>query len=241
MTVYVLESSMRPNALNYLSARIGFADRGEATRVFAEADFDALPLAIGDIVVGGITLAHRAFDRLGIKRPALSSVPEALRPFAGRQLWTAPMREVRRRVANGEVIFVKPRPSRYKLFAGTLASTVRDLVETASLPDDEAVVCAEPVSFASEHRCFVTRGSIVGVRHYKGDPLLFPDASVVRAALRAYAEAPDGYALDVGVTEDGRTLVVEVNDGYASGAYGLSPGLYAGVIGARWEELARGT
>ena len=133
----------------------------------------------------------------------------------------------------------KPVPSRFKLFAGTAFLTVRDLVETAGLADEEAVICADIVRFRSEYRCFVANGDLLGVRHYKGDPLVFPDPFVVRRILSAHANAPSGYALDVGVTEDGQTCVVEINDGYASGAYGLPPTLYARVIEARWEDLYR--
>lgn len=38
-------------------------------------------------------------------------------------------------------------------------------------------------------------------------------------------------------TDDGRTLLVEVNDGYALGCYGLQHNLYAKLLAARWAEL----
>lgn len=89
----------------------------------------------------------------------------------------------------------------------------------------------------SEFRVFVMHGEILGVRHYAGDPLVFPDPDRVRAAVAAYADAPASYALDMGVVEDGRTLLVEVNDAYATGCYGLAPVHYAAFIEARWVEL----
>lgn len=57
------------------------------------------------------------------------------------------------------------------------------------------------------------------------------------AALCATAEAPAAFALDVGVTTAGATLVVEVNDGYALGAYRLMPLAYAKFLSARWAQL----
>lgn len=45
--------------------------------------------------------------------------------------------------------------------------------------------------------------------------------------------------LDFGVTSDGRTLLIEMNDGYSLGAYGLEPELYAKLLTARWAELNR--
>lgn len=39
------------------------------------------------------------------------------------------------------------------------------------------------------------------------------------------------------VTDDGRTLLIEVNDGYALGCYGLFYIDYAKLLSARWAEL----
>jgi hypothetical protein len=39
------------------------------------------------------------------------------------------------------------------------------------------------------------------------------------------------------VDAQGRTLVVEANDGFALGAYGLMPVDYARLLAARWAEL----
>ena len=52
-----------------------------------------------------------------------------------------------------------------------------------------------------------------------------------------YAEAPAAYALDVGLTKDGKTVIVEVNDGYSLGGYGLDPLLYAKLLSARWAQI----
>lgn len=43
--------------------------------------------------------------------------------------------------------------------------------------------------------------------------------------------------MDWGVTEDGRTLLVEVNDGFALGNYGVRLFEYTAMIEARWRQL----
>ena len=40
-----------------------------------------------------------------------------------------------------------------------------------------------------------------------------------------------------GVTGEGRTLLIEMNDGYSIGCYGLNDVLYAKFLYARWAEL----
>ena len=78
---------------------------------------------------------------------------------------------------------------------------------------------------------------MLDVRPYCGDWHASFDADVVDAMVADYASAPAGYALDIGVTHDGRTLLVEVNDGYALGSYGLQHNLYAKLLSARWAEM----
>ena len=50
--------------------------------------------------------------------------------------------------------------------------------------------------------------------------------------------APAGYGIDFGITDDGKTLLVEVNDGHSLGNYNLRPVEYAKLLEARWDELA---
>lgn len=45
--------------------------------------------------------------------------------------------------------------------------------------------------------------------------------------------------MDIGVTQDGRTLIVEINDGYALGNYGLNPLKAAIFFERRWRELTK--
>jgi hypothetical protein len=64
----------------------------------------------------------------------------------------------------------------------------------------------------------------------------------VRDAVAAYQSsgvAPAGYGIDFGVLSTGETALVEVNEGYGLGSYGLDDAAYADLIIARWCELVR--
>ena len=237
MTVYVLKPDHRIGSLNRLSAALGFAQLGEDVHQFSDEEMDALPLNTGDIVVGGIGYARRAFQKLDLDVSHLDPIPHSLMGFAGRRLWQCPISEVRNRVSKGESIFVKPVPDQPKRFTGSVLSSFKDLIATAHLEDPVIVDCSEPVQFVTEYRCFILRREVLDVRPYVGDPLIFPDAQVIKAAMAAFDAAPHAYTLDVGVTDDNRTLLVEVNDAYACGSYGLHPVYYAKFIRARWEEI----
>jgi hypothetical protein len=241
MTVHILTPDDHVFSLNRVAARMGFLSLGEEVRMFTPNSLDTLELNEGDIVVGGVGFAQRGMRKLGLTVPMIESIPDQLMPFAGRRVWQSTMKELRAKVSAGETIFAKPRPDSLKSFTGQLFSSFRDLIPTAHIPDEEPIDCAEPITLMSEYRCFVIRGDMIDLRPYKGDALIFPDPEVIRSSVNAYSEGPMGYALDFGVTEDGRTVVVEVNDGYAIGAYGLAPIQYANLITARWDEIRKDT
>lgn len=55
--------------------------------------------------------------------------------------------------------------------------------------------------------------------------------------LHSADQAPAAFAIDFGVLTDGQTALVELNDGFSIGTYGLSGELYADFTAARWAEL----
>lgn len=134
-------------------------------------------------------------------------------------------------------MFVKP-AERDKAFSGYVVSSFRDLIRTARWPGEMKLWASEPFPFVSEWRFFVRRGRVIGVGHYKGDPLRYPDVSVVRAAIGDYAaEAPAAFGIDFGIAEAGGTYLVEVNEGFSLGCLGLGPLAYSAFLEDRWREL----
>ena len=99
------------------------------------------------------------------------------------------------------------------------------------------MLCSEPVDFIAEWRVFVRYGKILDVRPYKGDWKIHYDPSVIGNAIKDYVSVSNAYGIDFGVTSNGETLLVEVNEGYALGCYGLFPHLYAKLLITRWAEL----
>ncbi|SHJ63651.1 protein of unknown function [Clostridium cavendishii DSM 21758] len=60
---------------------------------------------------------------------------------------------------------------------------------------------------------------------------------IIQEVISKFTSAPNGYAIDFGLTDKGETLLIEVNDGYALGYYGLFNLEYAKLLSARWAEL----
>ncbi|MCR5889240.1 ATP-grasp domain-containing protein [Hymenobacter sp. J193] len=188
-----------------------------------------------DIVVSHIDHVEDTLRALGRPVPPAVDYPSQLQPFLGRRMWQSTINAVAADPAQWPV-FVKPLLARKK-FTGVLVRHFRDLAGCGDQAENTPVWCAEPVRFVAEWRCFVRYGEVLAAQPYRGDWRAHFDPAVVEAAVAAYIPAPHAYALDVGLTSTGATLVIEVNEGYAIGSYGLPPLRYAKFLSARWAEL----
>lgn len=186
-----------------------------------------------DVVVGYVdTVRERLYD-FGIAAPEID-YPEQLQKYLGRRIWKTKMNEVSDDPTKWP-IFVKPVED--KQFTGVVVRSPKDLVGCGISGVNQEIYCSEAVDFAAEWRCFVRYGKILDVRPYKGDWRKHFDPNVIKNAVKDFSFAPMGYAADFGITRDGRTLLVEINDGYSLGCYGLLYVDYAKLLSARWAEL----
>ncbi len=209
---------------------------GYDTILFTQEEFDRneLPITKDTLVVGFIETYRTALERLGLAPPDNIDIPAELQAYTGRNCWPTTLGFARQE--QNWPIFIKPL-RHHKRFAGKLVSKFIHLLSSASLANEFEIWASEPVDFVSEYRCFIARGEVVGVRPYKGNPLVFPDGARILAMVKAWTSAPVACCIDVGVTSDGRTLLVEVNDGHSMGDYGLESMTYARLLEARWCEL----
>lgn len=227
------------HSVNGFTAWQGFSERGYEIQYsnWEQMSAEAIPVEAQRIVVGSVMFVRRALRRLGIE-PRPLDYPVRLQPYLGRRIWRTTWAEVRSRVDHpGTPVFVKPY-DQDKAFTGYVVSAFRDLIRTARWPGEMPLWASDPFPFLSEWRYFVRDHAVIGVGHYKGDPFLHPDPTIVKAAIADFAdEAPIAYGIDFGVTERGGTNLVEVNEGFSLGCLGLGPLAYSGFLEARWREL----
>lgn len=198
-------------------------------------NFDQLAVAENNICFGSIDFVQKALVKLGFKVPEHNDYPPSLAEFYGRKIYAATIDEIANNPESWDV-FVKPK-GQLKKFTGRHVKSTFDLVGCGDRENNVPVWVSEPVRFVSEWRVFVRYREILGVRPYKGDWRGQYDYKVIEAAVKAYENAPAGYAIDFGLTDKGKLLVVEVNEGYAIGNYGLFYTDYAKLIAARWAEM----
>lgn len=221
-----------PHNDNFYDAYQGFHEMGFETILFRTRD-ELMQSEPEDVVVGYVGTVQYKLRNLGVAIPDLD-YPDELKQYLGRKIWPSKLSTV-----NNDPdlwpVFIKP--VKDKAFTGVAVHSTRDLVGCGNCMEDYEIYCSDILDIRAEWRVFVRYGQILDVRPYRGDWRLHFDPCVIESAVRDYVTAPAGYAIDFGVTADGKTVLIEVNDGYALGNYGLFRILYAQLLSARWAEL----
>ena len=184
-----------------------------------------------DIVVGGMLIMEHVFNEFEIKLPVYN-YPEELNKYLGRQIKVIKLKDL-----NEDMLPVFIKPVEEKIARGIVAESLEDLKEYESLNPEAEIICSEPVRLVSEWRCFVRYGEVIGIQFYNGDINIKPDSSIICAAVSDYTEIPAACSLDFGVTEERNNILIEMNDGFTIGAYGLNDELYAKFLMTRWAEI----
>lgn len=235
-TAYCRYDGDFPSSINMDSAIIGFNDIGMKIIPFygfgdIETDVDCGPEALVAGYIGDIQIALK---KMGLPMPEPLDYPDELKPFYGRKIWKGTLDDVRRWPLSSGPVFVKP--IQQKLFTGFVwYGTGKNRLTVATIDDETPVYMSEVVEFISEARAYIKRGTLLDVHRYKGSYSVGPAQNVVEAAVKALGNKT--CAIVFGVTNKGETFVVEVNEAYALGNYGLRAIQYAQLIEARWEEL----
>lgn len=233
MVVYIRDiGPISEVSMNKYSVHIGAYLMGE--EVVTYQDWKQLSiLTKEDIVCDYIAETRQLLKAMNIAFPTYD-YPEALKEFYGRKLKQGKFSDILNNSDNlGK--FIKPLAGS-KMFNGKIINHMNDLIGI-KMDGDYPIWISEVVEFMAEWRCFILNNQVIDVRPYKGDYHYQYDARVIDEAVAAWKNSPSAYALDIGITSQNQTLIVEVNDGYSLGQYGLSPLLAFKFHKTRWREL----
>ncbi|MBU2834448.1 ATP-grasp domain-containing protein [Acidithiobacillus thiooxidans] len=224
------------------SLRAGIAVRAHADRLTLASieDIGNLPKS-GWMPVGSVGFCLAAMIHQQMDPSYVSTYPECLREFLHRETWLDTAGNV---LANGRRVFVKP-SARQKLFTGFVwPDGDGQEIALKDLPANDVLWCADPVSFTQEWRYYVCNGKVLGAGRYDDndaeDPVLEMMLHYAASEMaKQYQDAPAGYSIDLGVLDDGKVALVEVNDGWALGFYSgsCSSSDYFDLLCARWDEI----
>jgi hypothetical protein len=136
--------------------------------------------------------------------------------------------------------FIKPK--NIKLFTGFCLDGHHYNFLKNIPPDTEVFVYDIIRDIESEWRLYIHRNVIVDSKNYLGDFKMTPDYKYVEAVIRTNklrGDFPDTYTIDIGVLSNGFSMVVEFNDMWAIGNYGLSNSLYVRMLRDRYFDIVR--
>lgn len=185
---------------------------------------------------GGINTIRKIFDQLGIEQAPVHNPQDYLPQYCNRNFEETTIGKINTEEREYPY-FIKPMED-HKLFTGFVIKNYMDKGRLYGLPIDTKILVSEYVNMVSEYRCFVNRGKLVGSKNYTGDFTKNIDYDIVNRAIEDYKEhAPISYSIDFAVTDKGETILIEINDGFALGSYGLNPITYSKMIIDRWNEL----
>lgn len=237
---YVRYQDGHPASENFDYARRGFDLQGVETVPFTSTEEINTLKDLGPTVgiAGYIGDVLKGLQCLGKPLPEPLDYPPILKPYLGRNIRLGTLGEV---VCSEEKVFVKP--VQHKAFTGFVWQN--DILANRNIIGhslETPVWVSDPIVLLSEYRSFILRGEILDVHRYKGCWGLAPSRSVLEEAVDEMTpHAPAAYCLDWGIAAWNETILVEMNDGFSFGGYGLHPGYMSQMISARWYELTGGS
>lgn len=179
-----------------------------------------------DLIIGWISDSHKFLNNVGIKIPESIDYPKELNEYFSR--------EIKRIETINKITFPSfIKPVEHKQFNGRTVKEFKDLIGIKDVP----MYTSEILNIETEYAIYVINKEIIGVKHYKGDPFIPLNKRIVAECISKYINCPSSYRIDFGITDINQTIVVEVNDGYTSGNYGLSDITYAKFLLTRWQEI----
>lgn len=201
-----------------------------------------------NLFVGSVEFMNEVFNRMPLKNhprvPANSDREHSIMT----------LKDVRDKVRIGQTVFVKP--LKIKAFTGLVV----DQMTISSLkiyPDEMQVMVYKVFSspILSEWRCYIHEGRMVDARNYSGDFTITPNFTYIQKTIGPFCREkkfPCAFTIDVAVLDfiDAEiTEVVEFNDMWAIGNYGMPNDLYYRllkdryfeIVKSRWDDIDTGT
>jgi hypothetical protein len=145
--------------------------------------------------------------------PKPINVPEELFHYAGREIYNGNSFSLK--YLNGKFFFKSN--DKIKGYSGFYDSGI-----PTEIPQGNYQISEFIPDIISEWRAFVFQRKLVGLQNYSGDFTRFPNIPVINGMIEKYKSSPVAYTLDIGISYDKGTFVIECHDYFSVGLYGFS-------------------
>jgi len=185
-----------------------------------------IPGKIEHIPVGSLFFVRKFLENKNKKMKKPNFIPESLKrkEFLNRKI--ALINEAtEKKIKNTlkelqlEQFFIKELEE-YKGFRGI----INDCSVKLPLDYPRNVLLSEKMDIISEYRVFVYKDKLVGINNYSGEFNKLPDLYLIEEMINEYKsekDRPMAYTLDVAITKEGKTALIEVHPFVSCGLYGF--------------------
>jgi len=224
-----------PHHFDCSCALYGAIDSGLDYRLvsFEEVESGKLDSLIrSNLFVGSVEFMRLVFSRIGLKDVKLPN-------NSNRSFEIKTLDEAYKISATGKKIFIKP--LEIKLFTGLVLEGFQ-YSSLSSLPEDTKVMVYDVFNYKieSEYRIYVHRNKIIDSRNYSGDFMITPNYFYVNSIVyQNKGIFPCSYTIDIGILEDKENVVIEFNDMWAIGNYGIQNDQYLKLLRDRYFEIVK--
>ncbi len=183
-----------------------------------------------NLFVGSTDFMREVFKRVGLNdvRLPLNS---------NRKCEIITLADAHNRVANGSKLFIKP--IEIKLFTGLILDGMQYSCLNG-LPHDTKVMAYEPFKerIESEWRIYIYNHKMIDARNYSGEFIISPNYQYVDEVIKGNkTNFPCAYTIDIGILTSNENVVVEYNDMWSIGNYGMPNDVYLRALKDRYFEI----
>lgn len=185
-----------------------------------------------NLFVGSVEFMNAVFSRIGLHDVRLPK-------NSNRTSKIITLGEAFSIVDSGHKLFIKPYD--IKLFPAVILDGM-EYSFLNKLPLETKVISYQPFNqkISSEWRLYIHNDKVVDSRNYAGDFKLSPNYEYVNSIiLENIATFPSAYTIDIGIMESGDNVVVEFNDFWAIGNYGIPNDIYLRMLRDRYFEIVK--
>ena len=235
--IYIQSDSdrTRPHHFDCATAMYGAIETGQDYRLttyaeIASGKFDTLLRT--NMAAGSVEFMKLIFDRFGLGHVGV--------PFnSNRTHQTNTLGEIKELAKLGHKYFIKPFD--IKLFTGFVIDQMQH-TSIQDIPDDTPVMVYKPFKYPieSEWRCYIMNHRVEFIGNYSGDFLVSVNGPYLQNIINENRSGfPSAYTIDIGVLSNGENVVVEYNDMWAIGNYGVPNDIYLRMLKTRYFEIIR--
>lgn len=235
--IYIQSDSdrIRPHHFDCASAMYGAIETGQDYRLTTYAEvasgmFDSL--LRNNLFVGSVEFMRLVYYRMGIDDVRLPA-------NSNREHYTSSLGEIKRQTKLGKKAFIKPYD--IKLFTGFVIDQMQHS-SIQDIPDDTQIMVYDVFKYPieSEWRCYVHYNKVKYVGNYSGDLYVNINGAYLESVIKENSSNfPCAYTIDIGILTNGENVVVEFNDMWAIGNYGVPNDLYLRMLKDRYFQVVR--